>query len=79
MVLAVGLGGFAYMKMSSVDLPGQTALQSKNNKTAASLLKRQKVSKNDIASAEKKVNKNAESEFETLLNKWKKSIKENEQ
>lgn len=79
MVLAVGLGGFTYMKMTNVDLPGQTALQQKSNKTTASLLKRHKASKSDIASAERKIKKDAESEFETLLNKWKKSIKENEQ
>ena len=79
MVLAVGLGGFTYMKMTNVDLPGQTALQQKSNKTTASLLKRHKASKSDIASAERKIKKDAESEFETLLNKWKKSIKENKQ
>ncbi|MEJ2140836.1 MAG: cyclic nucleotide-binding domain-containing protein [Gammaproteobacteria bacterium] len=79
LVLAIGLGGFAYLKMTSIDVPGQTALQQKSNKTAASLLKQHKASKSQIAAAEKKVKKDAVGEFEALLNKWKRSIQDNEQ
>ena len=43
------------------------------------LLKHAKPSRTDIANAERKVKQDAESEFETLVNKWKTSIKENEQ
>lgn len=78
MVLAIGLGGFAYLKMTSVDVVEQAALKPAN-KTTASMLKQNKPSKNDIASAEKKVKKDAQSEFEVLLNKWKTSFSENEQ
>jgi hypothetical protein len=65
--------------MTSIDVPGQTALQQKSNKTAASLLKQHKASKSQIAAAEKKVKKDAVGEFEALLNKWKRSIQDNEQ
>lgn len=79
MVLAVGLGGFAYMKITTVDSTGETIAQQPTNKTTARLLKHAKPSRTDIANAERKVKQDAESEFETLLNKWKTSIKENEQ
>jgi CRP-like cAMP-binding protein/rhodanese-related sulfurtransferase len=80
LLLAVGLGGFAYLKMDNLQLPGQTAMQPASNKTTARILQQGKAPGRDLATAEQKAKQEAESEFEDLLNKWKKSIRnENEQ
>lgn len=74
MVMGLGLGGVTYFKTGGLASNDQTAQSSNTNKTTAKLLGKIPSSAKNLAAAEKKENQKAEEEFESLLNRWKKSV-----